>query len=144
MPQDTKGKVVIGIDPGPTQPGTTGVAVRQYVNGKKVYLTAPYSNKFDVYKLFDHHLGIGAVVIERFATSGRISRHGLGTVELVGSVEALCVSRGIPFYRQQPFERKAFIAQAKVILQGKPYVVHEMDALAHLLRWERKHEPTDT
>lgn len=122
--------IIIAIDPGPTQPGTTGVAIRT----DDGYMTCAYFDAKDVYELFDT-TKYDACIIEFFTTSGRISRHGLGTVELVGAVTALCAMKKIPLYRQAPFYRKPWLAEAKRIA-GKGVVIHEIDALAHLLSWE--------
>lgn len=81
--------------------------------------------------------GIEHVVFETFQAQ-TISKYGLHTVRLVGAIEALCWKLNIPYTEHMPMHRKPFMADAEQELQriGLRYVVHEKDALAHLLRWE--------
>lgn len=128
-------QVIIACDPGPQQPGTIGIAIRT----PSGYSTAPYFVQAEVWELL-HKQHFDLCIVEFFATSGRISKHGLGTVEMVGAITAICATRRIPLVRQAPFQRKAFIARAKEIVSNTA-VIHEVDALAHLLYWEYKNEP---
>lgn len=76
------------------------------------------------------------VVIERFATSGVLSKYGAETIEIVGGVKALCQLYEIPIFVHQPQTRYPFQQQAKEMLSTKKHVIHEEDALAHLLAFE--------
>ena len=94
------------------------------------------------------------VVVERFATSGQISKYGLSTVELVGALYGLsyCMrqndyARGKwEFVRQTPQSRRSFMQDAiehnGPSLHGRSTHKgrHERDALAHLLEYVWKAE----
>jgi len=128
---------VIAVDPGIT----TGVAFKDYTTGHIVTFatTAPD-------KLYELISGVDIVVIEDFTTAGRISRPGLDTVQIIGGIKALCWYLGKPYSIQMPAIRRPYVEQAALTLQ-KLYqhssdhgtvAVHEIDALAHLLAWERR------
>lgn len=122
-------KKVLAIDPG----GTTGVALRYGSEGK--WLTASYTTPE---QLCDAILkGLDHVVIENFKAE-HISKYGLYTVKLVGGVFFACRKLDIPLTIHEPQARYPFRTDAKqmIIDSGQKYVIHEMDALAHLLRWE--------
>src|SRR5688500_8214778 len=69
------------------------------------------------------------VVVERFATSGRLSKYGLETIDLVGRIRGYCYALGIVCSLQTPMSRKAWK------LQGSEKTQHEVDAKAHLLQY---------
>lgn len=94
------------------------------------------------------------VIVERFITSGMMSRYGLHTVELVGAIKALqhlaetILVVGTPNHVFHPFQiifrtpsqRKVRVPAAKAMLAerrvlGMRHTDHEVDALAHLLGW---------
>lgn len=121
-------KKVLAIDPG----GTTGTALR-LSNG--LWLTSSLKTWE---QLCDFILnGLDTVVIENFKAE-HISTYGLHTVKLVGGVQFACRKMNIPLVIHQPQDRYPFRTDARQMISdaGIPYVVHEMDALAHLLRWE--------
>lgn len=118
---------VISIDPG----GTSGVAVR---GRDGTILTAACKSPEQVYELVSAD-GVEQVVIERFAAQ-LISKYGLHTVRIVGGVYALCWHLGIPYKEHSPQDRYPFKKEAREILKGRPVVIHEIEALEHLLRWE--------
>lgn len=76
------------------------------------------------------------VVYEDFGAE-TISGYGIHTVRLCGLIIGVCDLLSIPVIRHMPMERKPYMDEAKTIAraQGKT-VVHEWDALAHLLRCE--------
>ena len=74
------------------------------------------------------------VVYENFSTSGRISAPGLHTVRIVGGIQALCSHFHIAMIQHAPQARYPYLRKAKVMLAG--HIIHEIDAMAHLLRWE--------
>lgn len=123
---------IMGIDPG----GTIGVAMKI----GDIYRTFPIKDEapalWDWFK--SDSTRPDQVVIERFATAGRISSHGLNTVEIVGGVKSLCWVFGVPLAVRAPQQRYAFMDDAETILKaiGARYVIHEHDALAHVLAWE--------
>lgn len=129
---------VISIDPG----GKSGVAIRFndgtietcicesiFKNGKQeTFDPRSLYELFLTYK-FDH------AVIETFQAQ-TITRYGLHTVRIVGGIEALCIAKDIPLTKHMPVDRYPFLQDAKDLLQGKRPMIHQVDALAHLLRWE--------
>jgi hypothetical protein len=78
------------------------------------------------------------VVVERFVTAGRISRHGLDTVEIQGSVFGLAWVLGSQLYWQTPADRMPFLDEARKLIRANRSKIqsHDVDAVAHLLRWE--------
>jgi hypothetical protein len=120
-------KLVMALDPG----GTTGVAVRMHDG---TIITAPCTKPEQVYELI-----VGSklehVVVERFAAV-TISKYGLHTVRIVGGVYALCWEHKIPYTEHAPQHRYPFKKEARAILKGRRVVIHEIEALEHLLRWE--------
>jgi len=120
--------MIISIDPGKT----TGIAFK-LTDG--IYRTIEAETQEDVWGyIYGYPTALKTVVIEQFVTGGRISKYGLATVELVGGVKALCHHLGIGCVVHTPGMRMAFIHEAKAlkVTQGP----HELDALAHLLRYE--------
>lgn len=114
---------VIAIDPGQT----TGLAI--LLEGKYITFTevTPEGVWDQVNQLpWDH------VVCENFTTAGRISNYGLLTVRTIGGIQAICHLKGIPVHMRMPQHRRS--KQAKADKMAK--VIHERDALAHLLAWE--------
>ena len=131
---------IFSCDPGET----TGVAMYN-----------PYSNPnmwTDECKSFSEVITLcidfkpDVIVIERFATSGRISKYGLHTTELVGGLQALSIAFGWDFVRQSPQSRRSFLPDAKEhnapSLHGRNTYKgrHEADALSHLLEYMWKKE----
>lgn len=97
------------------------------------YNTCVFHDKYDLLTLIGNQLP-DVVVVERFATGGRLSSYGLATIELVGIIQGYCFAKGIRFVTQTPSSRKAFMSDAKGLkITTGP---HELDALAHLLEWE--------
>jgi hypothetical protein len=82
------------------------------------------------------------VVYEDFQTAGNIDKHGLYTVRLIGAIEAMCLEFQVPCTVQIPQARYAFRNEAAAYLKSlrgkRRYVVHEMDATAHLLAYEQR------
>ncbi len=121
---------IISIDPG----GTTGLAVS--VGGEVATCTETdpeivwsMCQRFDV------------IVIERFATSGMMSRYGLWTIELVGGVRAIAYLHNKQLFIHSPQERYAYqqIAHKMLLDRKVPFVIHEEDSTAHMLAYmERK------
>jgi hypothetical protein len=124
---------VIAVDPG----GTTGVAVRI---GETI-TTCTCKTPEELYDLITSS-GWEAIAIEPFTpfnAASRISKYGLYTVRLVGGVQALAYHLKIPIVEQPPAKRIPFVRQANELLvkMRRDFVVHEVDALSHLLCWER-------
>ena len=120
--------MLLSIDPGPH----AGIA---YKSDDDEYITTVLLTTKEVYDLI--RLKPSVVVIERFAAV-QISAPGLYTVDLVGGVKALCYVYDIPIFVHPPQGRYAFQKQAKEMLkkQGGTHMIHEQDALAHLLAYE--------
>lgn len=120
--------IYMGIDPG----GSTGVAYS--INGH--YITNTITDQNELYKLiYDNKPDV--IAVERFATDHMVSRDGLHTIEIVGGVKALCSVLGIALHIHTPQFRKAFMHPAQQQMSGViGKTVHEIDAMAHLLRLE--------
>lgn len=136
LPQTDRIPILISIDPGIT----TGVAIRT-ASGE--ITTRTYKLQSELISLFGSmwvtdNLYKHVVVIEDFIGSGNLTKEGKYTIKLIGAVEALCTAYGFELYIQPPQRRKAFQDEAHSILFKKlqRFVIHEEDALAHLLRWE--------
>lgn len=130
--------MILAIDPG----GKSGVAVRFDDGSFKTCICESLFNKntklrFDATELYEMVTlpGITHVVIETFQAQ-TIDKYGLHTVRLVGAVEALCWHLKIPLTKHMPTDRKPFQSDAKQLLMGTRAMIHEHDALAHLLRYE--------
>jgi len=130
MPQISELKLM-AIDPGPH----TGMAVWLPSYGYKAQMT----QDMDEVRTWIDDLIPDVLIIERFATAGRISVDGLFTVDLVGQVKGmvwLLNKRGchIDLKVRTPSQRRAFMFEAREmkITEGP----HELDALAHLLAWK--------
>lgn len=119
---------IVAIDPG----AHVGIAIREDDGTLSVGMI---HNNIGVVagKILD--LNPDVIVVERFATGGRLSRYGHETIEIVGVCRGLayaCVSK---FVIQTPQFRIAFMAEARKQI-GKGATQHAYDALAHLLSWE--------
>jgi len=120
--------LVIAIDPGIT----TGIAF----HNPGGYKTIATKDEDEIWSLLT---GVPweCVIFETFATSGRISAPGLATVRLVGGIQALCKHLKLRTCPHSPQARYPYQKQAKQMLPHT--VIHEQDAMAHLLRWEADH-----
>lgn len=83
------------------------------------------------------------VGFEDFQTAGNISKAGLYTVRVIGGIQALCLHLNIPCVLQIPQARYPFLVEAGnylTKLRGNPrrWIVHEKDALAHLMAYEQR------
>ncbi len=123
---------ILAIDPG----GTTGIAYKdtESKGSPDLYVTATAKTPEELTELITPVLDL--VIIENFRAQ-RIDRHGLYTVRLVGGVQVLCAHLKIKLVVQPPIMRRAFIHEARTLVKPNS-VVHEVDALAHLLAWEYK------
>lgn len=132
----TPNGLIVGIDPGVA----TGFAVKF---PDSTYATATLTSPEQLWDLLRQYRP-ERVAFEAFAAQ-HISKYGLHTVELVGSIRGLCFVLGIHPYGQQPQARRSFLPTAERILedmlkaQGRKFTNtkdqdnHELDALAHLL-----------
>lgn len=147
----------IAIDPG----SSTGVAILTE-RDEIVTMTLDTSNGDvdGVLQLLLEQLP-DVVLVERFITSGTMSRYGLHTVELVGAIKALhhlaqtmyvagmhdLVFHPFELILRTPSQRAVRIPAAKQLLRdrreklGYKFTDHEIDALAHLIGWMRAQEP---
>lgn len=118
---------IVSIDPGQT----SGIAVT--VDGKE-FNTCTYTTPEEVWDLVNLP-SVDRVVIERFATSDYLSTYGLLTIEIVGGCKALCHTLGKPLIVHTPVQRysQQDIAKQYLLEKGIPFVIHECDALAHML-----------
>lgn len=135
-------KVVLAIDPGQTT-GMASVSDSQPSAYSTWHVT---SDEAVLQWIMDNEPNV--VVFERFATAGRLSKYGLRTIELVGKIIGVCYALNIKVVRQVPGSRRAFMHDAYMYcnwsfndsggyVRGKAgRVVHEADALGHLLCYE--------
>jgi hypothetical protein len=123
--------VLLALDPG----GTTGVAIHD----ERGIMTRVTHKPWELYDLIEN-LHPDTCVFEDFHTVGHISTDGLYTVRLIGGVEAVTNRLSIPTILQHPQERYPMLPPAKAMLKasGRKYLVHELDALAHLLLYEHR------
>lgn len=129
------------MDPG----GTSGVAIK-FANGLWSTLAVPLESQFDVTEKIAayarHESKTMTVAVEFFSSMQYLSRHGLNTIELVGGIMHVCRVFGVTVFRHAPMHRTPFQSTAHDMLTarrtdtGIPFVIHEEDALAHLLRLE--------
>lgn len=140
---------VIAIDPGIS----TGVAIHKiteasygalsYVPATDEYLALVVTEPPKLWDLIEQHKP-ETIVIENFAAGGLISKDGQATIRLVGAMELAAYITGADLVLQFPAERRAFIDRAREMLKqrstGKAPIVHEVDAMAHLLLYEHRLE----
>lgn len=122
---------VISIDPG----GTIGVAIQiPSINNTTRMYTCTFTNPEDIWK-FAANPTFDTIVVERFITSGRVDKYGLLTIEIVGGLKAIAITTGKKLVTHLPQNRYAWQKDAHLWLvdQSDPFVIHEEDALAHLL-----------
>lgn len=135
---------LIAIDPGIT----TGVAIRvdthtssfETMYTTKVqseYMTLVIHRPRDLWDIFDKHQPT-CVIFENFQSAGLISKDGQATLRLIGGIEAVTYRLGIPTCLQFPQERYGMLPAAHAMLKatGRKFLIHEKDALAHLLLYE--------
>lgn len=120
---------LMAIDPG----GTSGLAFRA---SGGTWFTGLETEPEELYKLIALHKPDN-IVIENFQAE-TISKYGLHTVRIVGGVHALCTVLDIGYTLHAPQHRYPFRTEARELLveRGLAFKIHEVDALAHLLRWE--------
>lgn len=117
---------ITAFDPG----GTTGVAIRMVDGSVRTRAETDPEVVFDLVVCSEY------VVYEDFQTAFRIDKNGLHTVRIIGGIIALCYEHDISIFKHSPFKRKAFQEQAHQMLKGQRHMIHEEDALAHLLAYE--------
>lgn len=120
------GSTILAIDPG----GTTGIAYRMPDSSLR---TCTVTSPQELWAFFNPKPDI--VVFEVFTTGNRVDKYMIYTIELVGGIKAACEILGISGYAHSPQMRKSFIEDARVALRAtrEPFMIHEVDALAHLL-----------
>ncbi len=130
---------IVAVDPGPH----AGVAVCSHY-----HLGAPYhfdtllfhEEAPEVWK-FVRDLEPEAIVIERFqayASHGmQFDANGLATMEMQGGLEEIASHLGCELVLQTAVQRMPFLPIAKKLLNAGSSKIetHEVDALAHLLRY---------
>lgn len=116
---------ILAIDPG----RTTGIAIKIADN----YNTCTMTERKDITTLITSHRW-DVVIYERFISMGNISSHGIFTIELVGSIQAICEEHNLNAVAHTAQKRTPFIEAAKKKTSSK--VSHEVDAMAHLVAWE--------
>lgn len=124
------GRTIISIDPG----GTTGLAIR-YPDGQ--WMTVALTRPSELWEFFE--AGPDHVVFEIFTPQGRADQYMTYTIELVGGIKALLYALKLTGTAHTPGARVAYMLQAEEMLRPHEHVIHEVDALAHLLAYEYDH-----
>jgi len=123
---------LLAIDPG----GTTGLAFwtdEEAAEEARGVIAAWVLPLDKVMPFFKENIDSSfEVVVERFATSGRLSKYGLETIDLVGRIRGYCYAVDAVCTLQTPMSRRAFK------MQGSERTQHEVDAKAHLLQLMHK------
>lgn len=117
---------ILSIDPG----GTTGLAL--FTDGLITTDTLKIAHVMleintGAYREADIFL------VERFSTGGIISRYGIETVDLVGQIKGWCLAKEKVCLLHAPQYRRGMQDKAELMLGQSRHMVHEEDALAHLL-----------
>lgn len=132
---------MLAIDPG----GVTGLA---WGKGKKRYTaTTPLVKEVfwaikgyppEAYSLLPF-MRPEIVILEQYQTAQRLNPHARHTIELIGGVKAACFLEGVKLVMRAPKDRIPALPDAKDHLDavGGVWMVHEQDALAHLLAYEK-------
>lgn len=122
---------ILAVDPGPH----CGLAAR--LDDKSLQHLMFHNDIKEVLK-YIYTLQPHVIVVERFATGGRISRDGLDTVEIQGAVLGLAYVMGSQLYWQSPMDRMAWHEEARKLIGANKSKIqsHAVDAVSHLLRWE--------
>lgn len=86
------------------------------------------------------------ICCENFTADNRLSKDGLHTIRLVGAVMAYGILHGVPVNIQMPqFRYSSKLEMEQLIKDNKldhyP-IIHERDALMHLLAFREKTLPT--
>lgn len=136
---------ILALDPGIT----TGVAIHvsrdTHLSGYPFemaeYLALVVTEPTKLWGLIQAHQP-QTIVVENFAAGGLISKDGQATIRLVGAMELAAYITGADLVLQFPAERRAFIDKARAMLVqrglGRAPIIHEVDAMAHLLLYEHR------
>lgn len=135
--------IVLAIDPG----GVTGLAWGAGPDGLIYTATTPLVKEVfwaikgyppEQYSLLPY-LRPEVVILEQYQTAQRLNPHARHTIELIGGVKAACFLEGIKLVMRAPKDRIPALPDAKRVLDATDaiWMVHEQDALAHLLAYEK-------
>lgn len=128
---------ICAVDPGLT----TGMAYR-FDHGGWGTVSVPRSMEEVVLKQLEGFQP-KIIIIETFVGMGYLSKYGIETMELIGAIKFWCIWRGAELVRRTNVQRKPMIPTALDLLRERnkalkvKFTDHEMDALSHLLSWER-------
>ena len=101
------------------------------------YITLVVHKNTEVRELIEYHRPT-VTIFEDFNSGGLIDKNGQATIRLIGYIEAVTQVLNIPTCLQFPRERYPMIDPARQLIKAmnKKYLIHEVDALAHLLLYE--------
>ena len=121
---------IIALDPGIT----TGCAIR---TDSQLYRTLVVHKNTEIRELIEYDQP-SVCIFEDFNSAGLIDKNGQATLRLIGYIEAITQVMNIPTCLQFPRERYPFIEPARKMIRAmnKKYLIHEVDALSHLLLYE--------
>lgn len=126
--------MILAIDPG----GTTGLA---YKDEEEKYHTWVRTSPEEVWDQLGARSVYHLVILEQFNPwHAHIDKYGLHTLSIIGGVRALCWEHHIKLVEQPPQFRIKCVKQARQHLEAKhaKFMIHEVDALAHLFAWEEE------
>lgn len=142
---------ILALDPGIT----TGVAIHKDgwdfnndgpisypVSVTNEYLALVVTEPTKLWDLVQAHQP-QTIIVENFAAGGLISTYGQATIRLVGAMELAAYITGADLVLQFPSEihnSKTWTDKAKEMLRqrGTTPIIHEVDAMAHLLLYEHR------
>lgn len=127
--------IIVAIDPGPH----TGVATR--LNNGLIYSQMLHNKVFDIWKYLIK-VKPNVIIVEQFNTNGRLTNDMLRTIEIQGSIYSIAWMLQAELIIQHPGDRTPFIPEAreKMGLNHSKIQSHEVDAVAHILRYLKFNE----
>lgn len=132
--QSDKQQTVLAIDPGMT----TGLALVSF-QGVLLHVT---TDNFKTFEGVAHYIldnTIDVVVIEDFIGAGPRTKEAIFVLKLIGKIEGVCYTQGIPVVMQNPQVRKPYMLMVRNNLK-KAISKHEEDAYAHALAYLNRRE----
>lgn len=123
-------RTIVAVDPGPH----TGLAIQTASGGQFAMMVHN-----QIYQLWNFLIRAKpeVIIVERFVGSVKLNQERTATIEIVGSVINMAYILNAELYIQYAGDRMAFVSEARKLLNKTKAKIdsHEVDAMAHLLRW---------